>query len=269
MRLVNGIGIFRLRPIFNFGPQFKALTFFSVVPGRRFASLMSAGQRLQIALGDGNLCDEAEYLKIATTMLVLDAIESGHRILVPELRHPMRALRAIVADPSLSARVPTVDGKSMSALEIQRIYLNACREFVTSCSEVPVEVHDILQRWERVLDDLELAPDRLVGRLDWVTKRWLIDTSGKGALWEARKKLDLRYHELSPDGYFERLRSTGVIEEILTEQEVSAAMSEAPKNTPATLRGRHIRELAGSGKEVRANWRSVTVGKPGKVIRLT
>jgi proteasome accessory factor A len=110
------------------------------------------------------------------------------------------------------------------------------------------------------LDDLEEDPMRLVGRVDWVTKRWLIETCGEGASGEARKKIDLRYHELSPDGYLERLRSAGVVREVVTEREVEEAAGGPPPGTPATRRGRLIRQWAGSGQEVKAGWGSVTVG---------
>jgi proteasome accessory factor A len=269
MNSAAGSGIFRRRSIFGFGPQVKALLLFSTFGGRWFPSLFDPRQRFQINLGDGNLCDEAEYLRIGTTMLLIDAIEAGFPIDVPRLRRPMKALRTIIADPTLRAKVRTRDGRELSALEIQRIYCDACRRFVESRSEPPsAEVVDILARWSSVLNDFEQSPRKLIGRIDWVTKQWLIETTAADASWEARKKVDLRYHELSPNGYLERLRSAGLVRQILTDEQVEAAMANPPPNSPATQRGQYIRELIHS--DVRANWLSVSVGKPPtKVIRLT
>ena len=267
MRLINGVGVFRVRSIFSFGPQFKALTFFSLIPNGWFPSLLASRQRLQISIPDGNLCDEAEYLRIGTTLLVLDAIEADHPMPNVKLRRPLRAMRRVMDDPGLAARLKLADGRAMTALEIQRIYLEACRAFVAAQTEVNPEAIDILTRWGNVLDDLETDRDRLVGRVDWITKRWLLEACGEDAPWIVRKKIDLRYHELSPDGYFERLRSTGVVRPVLSEEEIETAMVTPPENSPAMARGRYIRMNVSAGHMVRANWQSVAVGTPPQVTR--
>ena len=170
MQAANGTGIFRMRSIFSFGPQFKALTLFAIGPTRKFPSLLDRRRALQISLSDSNLCEEAEYIRIGSAMLVIDAVEAGYPIPVPTLRHPIAALRQIIADPTLKTRVATTDGRTMAAIEIQRIYLDACRKFVESRPTAPGDAIEILRRWESVLDDLESAPEKLIGRLDWVTK---------------------------------------------------------------------------------------------------
>lgn len=269
IRGVNGVGIFRVRSIFSFGPQLKALMLFSTFGGRWFPSLLKSRQRFQINIGDGNLCEEAEYLRIGTTMLLIDLVEAGFAFDVPTLRHPIRAMRTIMSDPTLKARVKMYDGRSLSAIEIQRTYLEACRAFVASQATPSPEAQDILARWANVLDDLERAPRKLIGRLDWITKKWLIETTAARASWDVKKKIDLRYHELSPNGYFERLRSTGIIRSVLSESQVDAAAIDPPPDSPATERGRHIRELLATTPNVRAGWLAVSIGKPPtKVIRL-
>ena len=264
--LSNGTGIFRIHSVFSFGPLFKALMFFAIAPGhQKFPSVLDRRQRLHVCLCDSNMCEEAEYLRIGTAMLVIDAIEAGFAFEIPRLSRPMAALRKIIADPTLRVRVATADGREMSALEIQRVYLEGCKRFVESRTRVPADARDVLKRWEAVLDDLESAPERLVGRVDWITKRWLLEQAGAGTSAAARKKIDLRYHELSPEGYFEQLRSAGVVTSVLSDEEIEAALVTAPPNSPATERGFHIRQL-GSGKLVKANWRSVVIGMPPKVV---
>ena len=56
---------------------------------------------------------------------MLEAIETGGRADWPVLVHPLRALRALSADPELALRYPLTDGSEASALEIQRRYLQA------------------------------------------------------------------------------------------------------------------------------------------------
>src|SRR4029079_17955975 len=120
---------------------------------------------------------------------------------------------------SLSARIPLAGGQAASALEIQRFYLEVCRRFLDCRPDAPREAHDVVRRWELALDALADNPQSLVGSIDWVTKRFVLDKSARGASWEARKKIDIRYHELSPQGYFQRLRVTGIVSELVDESE--------------------------------------------------
>mgnify|MGYP000532499375 CR=1 FL=1 len=72
---------------------------------------------------------EEEQVRVADISIhLLEAIEAGVRADWPVLVHPLRALRALSADPELTLRYPITDGSEVSALEIQRRYLQAVRE---------------------------------------------------------------------------------------------------------------------------------------------
>src|SRR5205823_1834363 len=131
-----------------------------------------------------------EYLRVATTLLVIDAIEAGEMPPIPAVKRPIRSLRSICSDPTLAARVPLSGGRKATALEIQRFYFEACRRFLDRRPSVPAEARDVLRRWELVLEALGDNPQSLVGTLDWVTKRFILAKSGKGASWEICKKID-------------------------------------------------------------------------------
>lgn len=270
MNCITGIGgLLADRPIFTFGHLFKTVYAESWLPQDYF-TLFSSQQRLQIALGDSNMAQFAEYLRVGTTLLVLDCIEAGAMPPVPRVRRPLKALRTICADPKLRATVPLVGGGSCTALQLQRFYLEACRRFLDEQEHPSLEAREVVEHWEETLDALEEDPNSLVGSLDWVTKRWLLEKAGHAASWQTRKKVDLKYHELSPDGYFERLRASGMAQDILTLEEVSMARRNPPLGTPATVRGRYIREFAGGAEAVSANWKAVYIGqgRRTKVIRL-
>ena len=263
-------GLLSDRPIFSFGHLFKTIYADSWLSPRDYFTLMRKGQRLQIALGDSNLCEVSEYLRVGTTLLVLDCIEAGQMPEVPRVMRPIQALRRICSDPSLRAEVELASGQRATALELQRLYLDACRRFLALCSHAPDEAHAVLELWEEILDRLEDDPASLVGRIDWVTKRWLLDRAGKDAPWPVRKKIDLKYHELSPQGYFSRLAQAEAVTPILTEEEIEYARRNPPGGTPASVRGRYIREFAGGSESVAANWQAVYIGsgRTAKVIRL-
>jgi proteasome accessory factor A len=246
------------RPLFEVAHFFKMAT--PLKP--RWAELMAARQRLQICLGDSNLCEEAEYLRVATTLLVIDAIEAGAVLDPPLPRRPLQALHQISRDPTLTASVELRGGGRMTGLELQHWYLEACRRFVRGVPAAPSEAQEVLRRWAEVLDLLETDRPRLVGRLDWVTKQFLLDRAGADLPYAARKKIDLRYHELSPQGYFARLQAAGLTTSLLSEAEIEQAMRMPPPSSPAWKRARYIREFS-SGGLLSVGWSSLTLLSKG------
>jgi proteasome accessory factor A len=268
---VNSVTSSYFRPVFYFGHIFKQMVFLLAGDVGAYRQLFRQRQRLQITVGDANMAQTAEYLKIGTTLLVLDAIEAGALTEAPRLRRPLRALRTFCADPDLRARVRLKNGQSCTALAIQRFYLDACRRFVDQVAAPHPEADEVLRVWEETLDALEHDPDRLIGKLDWVTKRYLLDDLGPQASVAAKRKLDLRYHELSRDGYYLRLEAAGAAPTVVEPEEVLQAIEVPPEGTPATLRGQLIREFAQSPEQVHASWHSVSIkdGPRTRVVKLS
>lgn len=278
MNCVVGFGgLFGDRPIFSWGNFFKAVYAESWFSPGKYRVLFQDRQRLQIAMGDSNMCETAEFLRVGTTCLVLDAIESGWIVDAPRLKSPIQALRAICADPTLSVKVELVGGQRATALQIQRYYLEQVRGFLEDREAVPAEARQIVACWKQVLDDLEEVgperepPDQLVGQLDWVTKKYLLDHAAPRASWAERKKIDICYHELSSHGYYNMLAESELACPILDDVEIERAMRSAPADTPATTRGHYIREFARGDQPVAANWHSVFIGSgwDTRVIRLS
>lgn len=248
------------RPVFTFLHFFRVAHADAWWNPVEYLQLFAGKQRLQISLGDSNRADVAEYLRLSTTLLVIDAIEAGHFPQPAKVRRPIAALRAICADATLTCRIALVGGQSCTAIEMQRSYLEACRAFLHEQEQTPTEAWQVLRLWEETLDSLEHDPSELVGALDWVTKQFLLEKAGHDAAWEVQKKIDLRYHELSAEGYFDRVRSTGIVTAILDPAEIEYAVRNPPSGTPATVRGRYIREFAGGDEPIQVNWRSIYLG---------
>ncbi|WP_425615253.1 proteasome accessory factor PafA2 family protein [Anatilimnocola sp. NA78] len=257
-------GMLADRPVFSFGHFFKTAYADAWLDPLEYAQLFQQRQRLQISIGDSNRADVAEYLRIGTTLLVIDAIEAGCLPPVARVRRPLQVLRAICADPTLKYQIPLGGKQSCTAIELQRSYWEACREFVDRHENPPAEARQILRLWEDTLDGLEVDPQDLVGTLDWVTKKFLLDKAGPDAAWEVKKKIDLRYSELSGEGYFERLRSTGITEHLLEPAEIDYALRNPPTGTPASVRGRYIREFSGGDESIAVNWQRIYLGQGRK-----
>lgn len=233
-----------------------------------FVQAFRRRQRLQISLSDSNMAEVAEYLKVGTTLLVLDMLEAGELLDAPALQDPIAALHTLNADPSLRAEVATKNGSAMSALAIQRWYLGRAREHVTRLAVVPLETENILRLWQQALDALASDPGTLVGRLDWVTKRLLLENCADDSS-AAKKKIDLRYHEIT-DGYYRQLEQAGATATLVDRAAVRRAMTAPPERSPAAVRGRLIAELADSGTTMSVDWDRVRIGGVlrGKVIHL-
>lgn len=264
------------RPIFSMGHFFKAVYAESWFAPREYLDLFSQRHRLQIGLGDSNMCEPAEFLRVGTTLLVIDAIESGTFRLPPRVARPIQALHHICADDSLNVEVKLRDGQAVTALQLQRFYLAGCRAFLNQQPDVPAEAWEVIHHWEQTLDGLDRwsretdSCDSLVGSIDWITKKYLLDKAGRDANWAERKKIDLRYHELSEDGYFAMLQAAGLANRIVDDESVERATRLAPANSPATTRGHYIREFAYGDEPVTANWKVVAIGQhwKTKIVRL-
>ena len=89
-----------------------------------FGEDASRYRRFHVILGDSNMSGWATAMKIGTTALVLDLIERGK---APELEiaQPVDANRSISRDQTCDWIIELKDGRKISAIDVQRIYLSA------------------------------------------------------------------------------------------------------------------------------------------------
>lgn len=267
-RLVRMTGRAIDRSIFDIGNLIKDLFSLGDLRPRAMFRLFRRRQRLQLGLSDSNVAQTAEYLKVATTALVLDMCEAGVLADLPRVRRPIASLHQLIADPSLEARVPCSDGQERTALELQRLYLERAEAFVRESDATSIEAREIVRLWSETLDALEASPASLFGRLDWVSKRALLEDGELDG--DARAKIDLKYHELGV-GYLARLEAEGLAPTLVDEEEVEAAVRRPPEDSPARRRSQLVRTLAAEGVEAVVGWDRVVVPKSGRgrrVIRL-
>jgi proteasome accessory factor A len=194
-------------------------------------------------VGDANLCEVATFLKLGTTSIVLKMIEDGF---LPDfsLVNPVAAIHDVSRDVSLTTQVSLVDGRKMTALQLQWEYLELARKYVDREDDTP-ENREVLERWETVLRGLENDPRTLSAQLDWVAKLRLLEgyRERDGLAWSDAKlrAIDLQYHDVRRDrGLYHRLAHAGKVERITTDEEVQRAIMEPPDDTRAFFRGRCI-----------------------------
>ena len=91
-------------------------------------------------------------------------------------------------------------GKAISAIDVQEQFF-ARRE--AHCQGQDEETDWVLAQWETVLHDLRGDYEQLVGRVDWASKLWLLETFREAEQLEWHdpmlKSLDFEYHNLHPE----------------------------------------------------------------------
>jgi proteasome accessory factor A len=226
-------------------------------------------RRLHVIIGDANLAEVSTYLKVGTTALVLAMIEDGFIDADLSVDGPVAALRAVSHDPTLTHLVTLKDGRRLTAVQLQRVYLELAHAYVDERlgGDVDAATKDVLVRWGSVLDRLERDPFECAGELDWVAKYALLRQYQErdGLDWDDAKLhlIDLQYSDIRPEkGLYHRLVAAGRIERLLTDEQVAAAVHEPPEDTRAYFRGRCIEKFADS--VAAASWDSVILDLPGR-----
>ncbi len=219
-------------------------------------------RRLHVILGDANLSQLATFLKVGTTSLVLAMIEAG--VLGDELTiaEPVRELRAVSHDPSLTHEIRLADGRMLTALQIQGEYLDRAKKYVSDeqGSDVDPQTAQVLQEWESVLGRLAEDPMQLAGELDWVAKLRLLNgfRERDGLDWSSPRlhAVDLQYADIRPDkSLYHRLVQRGSMRTLVSDEDATRAMNEPPEDTRAYFRGECLRRYPES--VAAASWDSV------------
>ncbi|MET9002825.1 depupylase/deamidase Dop [Amycolatopsis sp. NPDC004169] len=226
-------------------------------------------RRLHVIIGDANMSEYSTYLKVGTTALVLDLIESGIRFDDLKLDEPVKAVHQISHDPTLKVQVALANGKKYTGLDLQFAYHEIASQNLerTGADEASKEV---LRVWGEVLDALARDPQECADRLDWPAKLRLLEgyRQRDQLAWGAPRLrlVDLQYSDVRlAKGLYNRLVTRGSMKRLVTEEEVLAAVTTPPSDTRAYFRGRALEKYATS--IAAASWDSVIfdVGKESLV----
>jgi proteasome accessory factor A len=227
---------------------------------------LSHSPRLHMLFGESNVLEYAEYLKVGTTAMVLDLIERGEAPSGLELADPIGALRQVSRDPSWRWLVERQYGGMIPAVDLQRHYLRAAQRCLAGRD---AETDGLLAEWEATLEALERDPLSLQGRLDWVTKRAMmelyIQSEGSGWEDEALHSLELEYHNIDPGQGL-----TGAVDglvHITDEAAIAEALRQPPQGTQACGRAMVIKGfLAKRTRNYVVEWDSVSAGARNTLV---
>lgn len=219
--------------------------------------------RLHLLFGESNQNEHAYALKIGTTHLVIRLIEEGRVPPAVILDEPLLALRQVSRDPSFQWKVQLLNGDTIGAIDLQRIYLGAAQAYKGESDQTDW----ILAEWESILNGLETDPLALGDRIDWVAKRAMVDAYRieNGLDWndDALHSVDLEYHNIDPArGLFYGLQEMEQTQRVVSDAEIAISQTDPPTNTRAFGRSKLVEHVV-KEKQPRPyvfDWNAVSLG---------
>jgi len=199
------------------------------------------------------------FLKVGATSILLRMLEDPSVVLRDmTLENPIRAIREISHDITCRRNVRLANGREVSALDIQREYLDRALRYADSKGLSALEVR-ALEMWEHCISTIEADPLKLDREVDWVIKHNLFEA------YRARQDLplghpkialmDLQYHDVfRPRSLFYKLQDRGLVERLCTDVDIDTAIDTPPQTTRARLRGEFIRRAKERKRDYTVDW---------------
>lgn len=211
-------------------------------------------RRLHTIIGDANMSQYANFLKLGMTKLVIDAIEEDVDFSDLKLADPVAELRGVSRSLDLSHELTLADGRKLTALDILAEY----RSRVRPLDEVDEKVVEL---WDEVMADLREDPLKTTDRLDWTAKYALIKGYvDRGIDWgDAKLKLiDLQYSDIDPaKSLYHALVRKGRMKTLVSEEEIAQAAEQPPQDSRAYFRGRVCAKFPDD--VIAASWQTVVL----------
>ena len=216
-------------------------------------------RRLHVIVGDSNMSEYTTFLKVGATSILLRMLEDPSVVLRDmTLENPIRAIREISHDMSCRRTVRLQNGREVSALDIQREYLDRALRYADAKGLSPLEAK-ALQMWEHCVSTIEKDPLELDREVDWVIKYRLIEAyRSKHDLPLSHPKvalMDLQYHDVNRSrSLFYLLQDRDRLERMCSDADVDDAIDNPPQTTRARLRGEFIRRAKERKRDYTVDW---------------
>jgi len=216
-------------------------------------------RRLHVIVGDSNMSEYASFLKVGSCGFLLRMLEEPNVTFRDmTLENPIRAIREISNDLTCRQPVRLASGREVSPLDVQREFLDRALRFAERRG-VDDEEAQVLAMWQHCLEGIERDPLDLDRECDWVAKYHLVEAyRGRHGLALSDPRvllLDLQYHDVDRRrGLFYRMQDRGLMERMVTDDEVEEARANPPSTTRARLRGEFIRRARERNRDYTVDW---------------
>ena len=226
-------------------------------------------RRLHVIAGDANMSEVATFLKVGTTSIVLAMIEDDAFPAHLVIKDPVHAVRQVSHDPTLMALIEMVDGRRLTAVQIQLEIIEAATNYAIRFGLDSVDEQigkDVLQRWRNVVSGLQSDPSTVANIVDWVAKKRIVEgfaqRHGLQATDPRLKAIDLQYHDMRVE---KCLALRAGLDVLCLPQDVMWSMVHPPSSTRAYFRGTVLQRWPSD--VVAANWDSVVFDIPNQGLK--
>jgi hypothetical protein len=215
----------------------------------------SAGEnpaRLHGIFYDSTLCHVSTMLKSGVMQIILAMIEAervNRRLILDD---PLFAVRTWSHDPGLTKKARLFSGGQLTAVELQRRYLDEASRFVASggCDDIVPHAGEIVDMWAETLALLEARDmPALSRRVDWALKLSVLEgvkAEHPELDWShaALKRLDHNYANLdTEEGLYWVYERAGQVESVVSETDIQHFETSPPGDTRAWARAMLIRHI--------------------------
>lgn len=227
-------------------------------------------RRFHVIGGDSNVFESSTFIKMATASLVLWVLEKYG---LPQewkdlkLADPVAECSKVSHDTSLTYKLELADGRKMTAIQIQRVYLETITKHYEQNPDTDpqydAETRKALELWKKILDAFEIGNFASVAsQVEWVFKKQLMEAMAarENLGWESPKlaAMDLQWSDMRPGrGLAFRLAEAGKVEVLIDKQDIAKAEFYPPENTRAYFRGQMIRRF--NSEIFSAGWHAMVV----------
>jgi proteasome accessory factor A len=163
--------------------------------------LCSGHSRLHVLCGESLCSETANFLKTGVTALIVALADAGF---APgsevQLADPLFAMQTVAADVTCKQQLVLSGGGSMTAVQIQRHYLEQAEAHLFDGS-LPTWAAEVCHRWRTTLDLLQDAPGAVGQSLDWGIKLALFANHARslGIPWDALPLCNQTIDQLTKD----------------------------------------------------------------------
>ena len=217
-------------------------------------------RRLHVIVGDSNMSETTNLLKVGATDLVLRMIEAGTVMRDLTLENPIRAIREVSHDTTGQRKVRLANGREASALEVQQEYYEKAADFCERRGIRTGVVDRVLELWGRTLEAIRTQElDKVNTEIDWVMKYQLIERyRAKNNITMSHPRvaqIDLAYHDIHRRrGLYYLLERKGQAARICNDVKIFEGKSVPPQTTRARLRGDFIRRAQEQRRDFTVDW---------------
>lgn len=216
---------------------------------------------------DANMIESAIGLKAITSWTAIILEENG---LLPKIKYNEK--RAIGDLQKISSQTSNwfLEGteQKTGAIELMRRYHEVARQELYGLGSSFDYFIDLWGDTIKKLEKIDKYPNSLVGRLDWVTKKYILEElmEKDNLTWDSDLVIanQLDYHSTHSDGLFYQLQSLNYVEQQVSDNSIEIAGTTPPLTRAwcrGTIAARYGDTILKNGARINSNWDHISITK--------